>query len=149
MTHCQNISIMPLNNLFYVLRSHGSPVRCYGEWFENHMTPRANLTSLWGKLLCRNLSTRKLFTRHHDGILVRSRQAEYFAILGMWVSNSDIFAVDITNLSAPQLSQLKKQLDTELEHLTNSFQQLRAAQSKFRDCLKSIASVSAQKETRE
>jgi prefoldin alpha subunit len=38
-----------------------------------------------------------------------------------------------------QLSQVKKQLDDELEHLTNSFTQLRAAQAKFRECLKSIA----------
>ncbi|KAH7028368.1 Prefoldin [Macrophomina phaseolina] len=41
-------------------------------------------------------------------------------------------------LSVPQLSQLKKQLDSELEHLTNSFQSLRSAQNRFRDCLKSI-----------
>jgi prefoldin alpha subunit len=42
-------------------------------------------------------------------------------------------------LSTQQLSQVKKQLDDELEHLTNSFSQLRAAQAKFRECLKSIA----------
>jgi prefoldin alpha subunit len=35
---------------------------------------------------------------------------------------------------------LKTQLDRELEHLTTSFQSLRTAQSKFRDCLKSISS---------
>lgn len=46
--------------------------------------------------------------------------------------------VDLTTLSIPQLSQLKKQLDSELEHLTSSFQSLRSAQSRFRDCLKSI-----------
>ena len=38
-----------------------------------------------------------------------------------------------------QLSQLKKQLDEELTHLTNSFTQLRAAQARFRDCLASLA----------
>jgi chaperonin cofactor prefoldin len=43
-------------------------------------------------------------------------------------------------LSTQQLSQVKKQLDDELEHLTSSFTQLRAAQAKFRECLKSIAS---------
>ena len=37
-----------------------------------------------------------------------------------------------------QLSQLKKQLDEELEHLTTSFQKLRAAQQKFLDCIKTI-----------
>lgn len=47
--------------------------------------------------------------------------------------------VDLASLSTQQLSQVKKQLDDELEHLTNSFSQLRAAQAKFRECLKSIA----------
>lgn len=37
-----------------------------------------------------------------------------------------------------QLSQVKKQLDEELEHLTSSFTQLHAAQSKFRDCLRCV-----------
>ncbi|KAB2577456.1 putative prefoldin subunit protein [Lasiodiplodia theobromae] len=46
--------------------------------------------------------------------------------------------VDLATLSLPQLSQLKKQLDTELEHLTSSFQSLRSAQTRFKDCLKSI-----------
>ena len=48
--------------------------------------------------------------------------------------------VKITDLPIPTLSQLKKQLDEELAHLTTSFQSLRAAQSKFRDCLKSLSS---------
>ncbi|KAK8240366.1 Prefoldin [Phyllosticta capitalensis] len=48
--------------------------------------------------------------------------------------------VDLAALSVQQLSQLKKQLDTELEHLTGSFQSLRGAQTRFRDCLKSINS---------
>ena len=47
--------------------------------------------------------------------------------------------VDLATLTTPQLSQVKKQLDDELEHLTNSFTQLRAAQAKFRECLRSIA----------
>jgi prefoldin alpha subunit len=38
-----------------------------------------------------------------------------------------------------QLSQIKKQFEDELTHLSNSFTQLRAAQVKFRECLKSIA----------
>ncbi|KAK8168715.1 Prefoldin [Phyllosticta citrichinensis] len=46
--------------------------------------------------------------------------------------------VDLASLSVQQLSQLKKQLDSELEHLTGSFQSLRGAQARFRDCLKSI-----------
>ncbi|KAH8808405.1 Prefoldin [Xylogone sp. PMI_703] len=47
--------------------------------------------------------------------------------------------VDIASLSTQQLSQVKKQLDDELEHLTNSFTKLRAAQAKFRECLRSIS----------
>lgn len=34
--------------------------------------------------------------------------------------------------------QVKKQLDEELEHLNTSFNQLRAAQSKFSDCARSV-----------
>ncbi|KAJ4296600.1 subunit of tubulin prefoldin [Kalmusia sp. IMI 367209] len=47
--------------------------------------------------------------------------------------------IEITSLPVPQLQELKTQLDRELEHLTTSFQSLRTAQSKFRDCLKSIS----------
>ena len=46
--------------------------------------------------------------------------------------------LDLNTLTYPQLAQLKKQLDEELTHLTTSYQQLRAAQSKFRDCLGAI-----------
>ena len=35
---------------------------------------------------------------------------------------------------------MKKSLDDEIQHLTQSFESLRLAQSKFRDCLKSLAS---------
>ena len=38
-----------------------------------------------------------------------------------------------------QLSSIKKRLDDELEHLTTSFSKLRAAQTKFRECLISIS----------
>ncbi|KAL9089622.1 MAG: hypothetical protein Q9165_005654 [Trypethelium subeluteriae] len=47
-------------------------------------------------------------------------------------------SVDLSTLSTPQLSQVKKQLDEELTHLTTSYQNLRAAQNKFRDCLSNI-----------
>jgi prefoldin alpha subunit len=47
--------------------------------------------------------------------------------------------VEITSLPIPQLQDLKTQLDAELTHLSTSFQSLRTAQSKFRDCLTSIA----------
>ncbi|RKF81548.1 putative prefoldin subunit 5 [Golovinomyces cichoracearum] len=56
----------------------------------------------------------------------------------MSTSDETQTTIDLENLSVPQLSQVKKQLDDELEHLTTSFSQLRAAQSKFRDCSRSI-----------
>ncbi|KAK3065871.1 subunit of tubulin prefoldin [Teratosphaeriaceae sp. CCFEE 6253] len=46
--------------------------------------------------------------------------------------------IDLGSLSAQQLSQVKKQLDDEVQHLSNSYQNLRAAQQKFRDCIVSI-----------
>lgn len=49
------------------------------------------------------------------------------------------FTVKLADLQIPQLSQLKKQLDEELQHLTQSFASLRAAQGKFRDCLNSLS----------
>ncbi|EUC41930.1 hypothetical protein COCMIDRAFT_104840 [Bipolaris oryzae ATCC 44560] len=46
--------------------------------------------------------------------------------------------IEITSLPVPRLQELKTQLDAELTHLSNSFQSLRTAQSKFKDCLASI-----------
>ncbi|KAK7757860.1 subunit of tubulin prefoldin [Diatrype stigma] len=46
--------------------------------------------------------------------------------------------VNLDTLSAQQLTQVKKQLDEELEHLTSSFTQLHAAQAKFRECLRCV-----------
>ncbi|KYG43330.1 hypothetical protein M433DRAFT_362801 [Acidomyces richmondensis BFW] len=45
---------------------------------------------------------------------------------------------DLASLSIPQLSQVKKQLDDEVQHLTSSYQNLRSAQQKFRDCISSV-----------
>ncbi|EEA20397.1 subunit of tubulin prefoldin [Talaromyces marneffei ATCC 18224] len=47
-------------------------------------------------------------------------------------------AVDVTTLSVPQLRSLQTRLNSELEQLTNSHAKLRAAQSKFRDCVRTI-----------
>ncbi|EED24117.1 prefoldin subunit 5, putative [Talaromyces stipitatus ATCC 10500] len=47
-------------------------------------------------------------------------------------------AVDVTTLSVPQLRALQSRLNSELEQLTNSHAKLRAAQSKFRDCVRTI-----------
>ncbi|KAK3672314.1 subunit of tubulin prefoldin [Recurvomyces mirabilis] len=46
--------------------------------------------------------------------------------------------IDLGSLSTQQLTQVKKQLDGEVETLTNSYQNLRIAQQKFRDCVVSI-----------
>lgn len=46
--------------------------------------------------------------------------------------------VSLDSLSAQQLTQVKKQLDEEVEHLTTSFAQLQAAQIKFKDCLRCV-----------
>ncbi|KIW64054.1 prefoldin, alpha subunit [Phialophora macrospora] len=47
-------------------------------------------------------------------------------------------AVDISTLSVQQLSALQARLSQELEHLSTSYQRLRAAQARFKDCIKSI-----------
>jgi len=48
--------------------------------------------------------------------------------------------VSLDTLSAQQLSAVKKQLDEEVEHLNISYQQLAAAQSKFKECLRIVKS---------
>ncbi|KAK1241582.1 hypothetical protein MKX08_001556 [Trichoderma sp. CBMAI-0020] len=45
-------------------------------------------------------------------------------------------AINLDTLEPQQLAQVKKQLEEELEHLTNSFSQLHGAQNKFRECLR-------------
>ncbi|OTA51922.1 Prefoldin alpha subunit [Hypoxylon sp. EC38] len=54
------------------------------------------------------------------------------------MASSNNETINLDSLSAQQLSQVKKQLDEELEHLTSSFAQLHAAQSKFRECLRCV-----------
>ncbi|RVX74240.1 hypothetical protein B0A52_02072 [Exophiala mesophila] len=46
--------------------------------------------------------------------------------------------IDINSLPTQQLVALQQRLSQELEHLTSSFQRLRSAQSRFRDCIRSI-----------
>lgn len=46
--------------------------------------------------------------------------------------------VNLDALSVQQLSQVKKQFDDEVQHLTNSYQNLRVAQQKFKDCVVSV-----------
>ncbi|CAK7273726.1 subunit of tubulin prefoldin [Sporothrix epigloea] len=47
-------------------------------------------------------------------------------------------AVNLDSLAPQQLSAVKKQLDEEVEHLSSSFSQLMAAQSKFKECLRCV-----------
>jgi len=53
-------------------------------------------------------------------------------------ANANANAVDVSTLSVQQLSALQARLSQELEHLSTSYQRLRAAQSRFRDCIRSI-----------
>ncbi|KAI4103947.1 MAG: hypothetical protein LQ339_004064 [Xanthoria mediterranea] len=46
--------------------------------------------------------------------------------------------INLSTLPIPQLTSIKNQLTQELQHLTTSFTQLRTAQAKFRDCIKSV-----------
>ncbi|KAK4170167.1 Prefoldin [Cladorrhinum sp. PSN259] len=46
--------------------------------------------------------------------------------------------ISIDTLTPQQLSAVKKQLDEEVEHLSNSYAQLAAAQNKFKECLRVV-----------
>ncbi|KAF8542123.1 Prefoldin [Trichophaea hybrida] len=46
--------------------------------------------------------------------------------------------IDLSTLSVDNLAAVKKQLDDELEHLTASFQKLRQAQTRFRECIGAV-----------
>lgn len=52
--------------------------------------------------------------------------------------STDQVVVDLGTLSTQQLSQVKKSIDDEVQHLTGSYQNLRTAQQKFRDCITSV-----------
>lgn len=53
-------------------------------------------------------------------------------------SHEEQSIVDLATLSLPQLRSLQSRLTSELEHLTSSHAKLRAAQAKFRECVRSI-----------
>ncbi|KIY67822.1 Prefoldin alpha subunit [Cylindrobasidium torrendii FP15055 ss-10] len=46
--------------------------------------------------------------------------------------------VNVGDLSLQQLSEVRKQLEEELGHLTTSFAQLKAAQVKFKSCIENV-----------
>ncbi|EPQ30295.1 uncharacterized protein PFL1_02411 [Pseudozyma flocculosa PF-1] len=49
--------------------------------------------------------------------------------------------VDVTSLDLPQLVEVKKQLESEIQHLTSSFGQLKGAQAKFKSCIECVDSI--------
>ncbi|KAH8112856.1 Prefoldin-domain-containing protein [Phellopilus nigrolimitatus] len=49
--------------------------------------------------------------------------------------------INVADLDVAQLRDVRRQLEEELQHLTGSFQQLKAAQAKFRSCLENVAEV--------
>ncbi|KAI0247532.1 Prefoldin-domain-containing protein [Lactifluus subvellereus] len=49
--------------------------------------------------------------------------------------------INVADLELPQLAEVKRQLEEELSHLTNSFAQLKQAQSKFQSCIESAKEI--------
>ncbi|KAJ4001198.1 Prefoldin subunit-domain-containing protein [Lentinula boryana] len=52
--------------------------------------------------------------------------------------------VSLTDLDLTQLGEIKKQFEEELNHLTNSFAQLKQAQAKFKACIENVAEINSQ-----
>ncbi|EGN97277.1 hypothetical protein SERLA73DRAFT_139436 [Serpula lacrymans var. lacrymans S7.3] len=52
--------------------------------------------------------------------------------------------INVTDLDLPQLSDVKRQLEEELNHLTNSFAQLKQAQAKFKACIENASEIKPQ-----
>ncbi|TFK68935.1 Prefoldin alpha subunit, partial [Pluteus cervinus] len=49
--------------------------------------------------------------------------------------------INVADLDVAQLSDVRRQLEEELSHLTNSFAQLKQAQSKFKACIDNVREV--------
>ncbi|KAF7298360.1 hypothetical protein MKEN_01360600 [Mycena kentingensis (nom. inval.)] len=49
--------------------------------------------------------------------------------------------INVTDLDIPQLADVRRQLEEELNHLTNSFGQLKQAQTKFKSCVENVKEV--------
>ncbi|KAF8628173.1 hypothetical protein AX15_004054 [Amanita polypyramis BW_CC] len=52
--------------------------------------------------------------------------------------------ISVSDLDIAQLADVKKQLDEELTHLTNSFAQLKQVQAKFKACIKNVEEIKPQ-----
>jgi prefoldin alpha subunit len=59
-------------------------------------------------------------------------------------SSSQPQQIAVTDLDLPQLSDVKRQLEEESSHLTNSFTQLKQAQAKFKACIENVGEVKPQ-----
>ncbi|KAL7278011.1 hypothetical protein ACG7TL_007970 [Trametes sanguinea] len=55
--------------------------------------------------------------------------------------NTDWTQINVTDLDVPQLADVRRQLEEELTHLSNSYAQLRQAQAKFRACMENVGQV--------
>ncbi|KAH9840598.1 Prefoldin-domain-containing protein [Rhodofomes roseus] len=53
--------------------------------------------------------------------------------------------INVTDLDLPQLADVRRQLEEELTHLTNSFTQLRQAQAKFKACMDNVKQVTPER----
>jgi len=49
--------------------------------------------------------------------------------------------INVADLDIAQLGEVRKQLEEELNHLTNSFAQLKQAQAKFKACIENVNEV--------
>ncbi|KAK7452130.1 subunit of tubulin prefoldin [Stygiomarasmius scandens] len=49
--------------------------------------------------------------------------------------------ISLADLDFSQLSEVRKQIEEELNHLTNSFAQLKQAQAKFKSCIENVGEV--------
>lgn len=56
--------------------------------------------------------------------------------------------INVTDLDLPQLADVRRQLEEELSHLSNSFAQLRQAQAKFRACIDNVGQVKPENKDR-
>ncbi|KAF9074597.1 Prefoldin subunit-domain-containing protein [Rhodocollybia butyracea] len=52
--------------------------------------------------------------------------------------------ISLSDLDINQLGEIKKQFEEELNHLTNSFAQLKQAQAKFKACIENVAEIKPQ-----
>ncbi|KAI5829910.1 Prefoldin [Schizophyllum commune] len=56
--------------------------------------------------------------------------------------------VNISDLDLSSLAEVKRQLEEELSHLTNSLVQLKQAQSKFKSCIENVAELKPQNQNK-